>query len=115
MSWLESDPSLAGRRRHEIAALSQNHLARSDQRREGQPLGSLPDLAERGVRRGNADVAIARVPALRERRPGRHDGNAGGPGQLDDPTRAAIEHVEVDEVPAVWIRPCPDAGPAEQI
>ena len=67
------------------------------------------DVGQRRERRGEPDVAVVRVLAVRERRPGRGQRDAGLLGQLHDPRRGAVEDVEVDEVAAGRLGPLGDA------
>jgi hypothetical protein len=76
-------------------------------------LHRLLDLIEAGQARCQADVAVARILAERERRAGLGQLDAGCVRHCHDRRRAAVERVEADEVSAFRPTPLGDAGAAE--
>src|SRR5690606_13811698 len=80
-----------------------------------QALHGAGQLVQRRERGRDADVAVPRVPAVREGGTRRSEGDPGLLGQLDDARGRAVDDVEAAEVPAPGLGPGGDAVRAEPL
>ena len=93
-----SFPSSCPRRRGTGQTPTASFSAAASATQVPTPAIAVSTCVQRRERRRQPDVAVARVLAVGEGRPGRGERDAGLLGQLDHPRGGAVEHVEVDEV-----------------